>query len=265
MSDLVLRSVDARGVASLTLNRPEKHNAFDGATLDALSALLRSLDADRNVRAIVLTGAGNTFCSGADLAVMRALIGASESENLDDALRLAELLAQLASSNKPTIARVNGNAFGGGVGLVACCDIAIASTAARFALTEVRLGLAPAAISPYVVAAIGARQARRYALTAEPIVADEARRLGLVHEVAPADGLDDKVNAVLEELLKGGPEAQRECKELIREVASTLGAPDAAKRRSTAQRLARMRVSEEGQEGMGAFLQKRPPRWTLPN
>lgn len=265
MAQLVLSSVDARGVATLTLNRPEKHNAFDGDTLDALAGHLRSLDADRAVRAIVLTGAGSTFCSGADLAVMRALIGAGESKNLEDALRLAELLAQLASIGKTTIARVNGNAFGGGVGLVACCDIAIASASARFALTEVRLGLLPAAISPYVVAAIGARQARRYALTGEALSATEAHRLGLVHEVSPAEQLDERVATLLDEFLKGGPEAQRECKELIREVATAGGAPDGALRRSTAQRLARLRVSDEGQEGMGAFLQKRPARWTLPN
>jgi methylglutaconyl-CoA hydratase len=265
MPELVLRSVDARGVATLTLNRPEKHNAFDGDTLAALSAQLRVLEADRIVRAIVLTGAGTTFCSGADLASMRALITADEQENLEDALRLTEVLAQLASVGKPTIARVNGNAFGGAVGLVACCDIAIASATARFALTEVRLGLVPAAISPYVVAAIGARQARRYALTGETITAQEAHRLGLVHEIAPAEQLDARLQALLDELLKGGPVAQQECKQLIREVTPMLGAPDAAQRHSTAQRLARLRVSEEGQEGMGAFLQKRPPRWTLPH
>jgi methylglutaconyl-CoA hydratase len=264
MLEFVLRSVDARGVATLTLNRPEKHNAFDGDTLAALSGQLRALDADRAVRAIVLTGAGTTFCSGADLASMRALITAGEQENLEDALRLTEVLAQLASVGKPTIARVNGNAFGGAVGLIACCDIAIASANARFALTEVRLGLVPAAISPYVVAAIGARQARRYALTGETVAAQEAHRLGLVHEIAPADQLDARLRVLLDELLKGGPVAQQECKQLLGEVTSMLGAPDAAQRRSTAQRLARLRVSAEGQEGMGAFLQKRPPRWTVP-
>ena len=150
------------------------------------------------------------------------------------------------------------------MGLVACCDIAVAAEAARFALTEVRLGLVPAAISPYVVAAIGARQARRYALTGERIEAAEARRIGLVHEVVAPEMLDGTVSRVIEEILKGGPQAQRECKELIREVNAALGAPDSDVRRSTARRLARLRVSEEGQEGMGAFLQKRPPRWTLP-
>lgn len=262
MSAAVLVAIDARGVATLTLNRPDKHNAFDGELLQLLGAQLRALETDRNVRIIVLTGAGKTFCSGADLAAMRALAQASESENLDDAARLAEVLAQLAGSGKPTVARINGNAFGGGVGLIACCDIAIAASGARFALSEVRLGLVPAAISPYVVAAIGIRQARRYALTAEAISAEQAQQLGLVHEVVALETLDQRIEDLLLELLKGGPEAQRECKELIREVAPTLGTPNDAARRATAQRLARLRVSEEGQEGMGAFLGKRPPRWT---
>lgn len=264
MAAAVLVSTDERGVAMLTLNRPDKHNAFDGATLAQLGDGLRALDADREARVVVLTGAGKTFCSGADLGAMRALAGASEAENLEDASRLANVLALLAGLSKPTVARINGNAFGGGVGLVACCDIAVAVDGARFALTEVRLGLVPAAISPYVVAAVGTRQARRYALTGETITADSAHDLGLVHELVAADALDAKIGEVVAELLKGGPQAQRECKELIREVAPTLGAPSEAVRRATAQRLARLRVSEEGQEGMGAFLEKRPPRWTFP-
>jgi len=265
VAPVVLLSIDARGVATLTLNRPDKHNAFDAETLHALREHLRAVESNASVRAVVLTGAGKTFCSGADLAAMRALASAGEAENLEDAMQLAEVLALLAGSSRPTLARVNGNAFGGGVGLITCCDIAIAASTARFALTEVRLGLVPAAISPYVVAALGARQARRYALTGESITAEQAQRLGLVHEVVGTEDLDGKVQELLGELLKGGPEAQRECKELIREVASTLGAPNDAARRSTAQRLARLRVSEEGQEGMGAFLEKRPPRWTRPN
>ena len=264
MPQPVLLSVDARGVATLTLNRPDKHNAFDTETLQALAGHLRSLDAEAAVRTIVLAGTGKTFCSGADLASMRALGNAREGDNLDEAMRLAEVLAQLSTVGKPTLARIQGNAFGGGVGLIACCDVAIAVESARFALTEVRLGLVPAAISPYVVAAIGARQARRYAVTGERIEAAEARRIGLVHDVVTADALDGAVAAVIEEILKGGPQAQRECKELIREVNPAMGAPDADVRRSTAKRLARLRVSEEGQEGMGAFLQKRPPRWTRP-
>jgi methylglutaconyl-CoA hydratase len=255
------RSTDARGVATLTLNRPEKHNAFDTGTLIALGEALRDLEGDSAVRVVVLTGAGRTFCSGADLASMRALATATEDENLREAGRLTEVLAQLASLSRPTVARVNGNAFGGGVGLVACCDIAVADENAKFTLSEVRLGLVPAAISPYVVAAIGTRQARRYFQTGEAISATEARRIGLVHETAVTAALDSGVASIVEELLKGGPQAQREAKELIREVAGTLGAPDAKARRTVAQRLARLRSSEEGRDGMSAFLEKRSPRW----
>jgi len=260
----VLKSIDARGVATLTLNRPDKHNAFDAPTLAALGEHLAAIETDRSVRVVVVTGAGKTFCSGADLGAMRALSDASETENMAEAMRLATVLAQLANCPKPTIARINGNAFGGGVGLVTCCDIAVAVDTAKFALTEVLLGLVPAAISPYVVAAIGTRQARRYALSAERITADQARDLALVHEVATAEALDSTVSGLIDHLLKGGPEAHRECKELIREVAPTFGAPDEAQRRATARRLARLRVSEEGREGMGAFLEKRPPWWTRP-
>lgn len=261
MSDAILKIIDSRGVATVTLNRPEKHNAFDAATLLALRAALQALGADPAVRVVVLTGAGSSFCSGADLAEMRALIGASEEDNLRDALHLTEVLGVLNDLPRPTVARVNGSAFGGAVGLIACCDIAIASQEARLGLTEVRLGLAPAAISPYVVAAIGVRQARRYFQTGELIGMDEAWRLGLIHEVAGAAELDATVEQILNSLLKGGPQAQREAKALVGEVAGAHGRPDAALRRTTAQRLARLRVSEEGQEGMGAFLEKRPARW----
>lgn len=261
MSDTVLNAVDARGVATVTLNRPEKHNAFDVATLQALRAALLALGTDPAVRAVVLTGAGKTFCSGADLAEMRALIGASEADNLRDALHLTEVLGVLNAMPKPTIARINGNAFGGAVGLIACCDIAIAQRDARLGLTEVRLGLAPAAISPYVVAAIGTRHARRYFQTAELIGMQDAHRLGLVHEIAAPEELDAAVETVVTALLKGGPQAQREAKELVAEVAGAHGRADDKLRRSTAQRLARLRVSEEGQEGMTAFLEKRPAAW----
>lgn len=261
MSDLVLSTLDARGVATVTLNRPEKHNAFDVATLKALRDILQRHGSDPAVRVVVVTGAGKTFCSGADLSEMRALIGASEADNLRDALHLTDLLGVLNELPKPTVARVNGNAFGGAVGLIACCDIAIAHRDARLGLTEVRLGLAPAAISPYVVAAIGVRQARRYFQTAELIGMQDAQRLGLVHEIAAAEELDAAVESIVATLLKGGPQAQREAKELVAEVAGADGRPEAALRRSTAQRLARLRVSGEGQEGMTAFLEKRPAQW----
>lgn len=259
-SSPVLTVVDARGVATVTLNRPDKHNAFDAALTGALTETLKTLDRDRSVRVVLLTGAGSSFCAGADLSAMRSVAQASERANVQDALQLGELLALLNGLSKPTIARVNGNAFGGGVGLIVCCDIAIASLDARLALTEVRFGIVPAMISPYVVAAIGARQARRYMLTAESISAEAAQRIGLVHEFASAEALDACVSRVIESLLKGGPAAQREVKELIREVRN-LATLDEQARHATAQRLARLRASEEGQEGLSAFLEKRAARW----
>lgn len=261
MSASVLTDVDARGVATVTLNRPDKHNAFDAPMIGALADSLQGLDRARGVRVVLLTGAGSSFCAGADLSSMRSIAQASERDNVQDALRLGELLATLNGLSKPTVARVNGNAFGGGVGLVACCDIAIATLEARLALTEVRFGIVPAMISPYVVAAIGARQAHRYMLTAESISAEAAQRIGLVHEFASAEALDASVSRVIESLLKGGPEAQREAKELIREVRN-LPKLDEHARHATAQRLARLRASEEGQEGLSAFLEKRAARWT---
>lgn len=257
----VLTDIDARRVATVTLNRPEKHNAFDAPMVGALTETLKALDRDRGVRVVLLTGAGSSFCAGADLSAMRSIARASERDNVQDAMHLGELLATLNGLSKPTVVRVNGNAFGGGVGLVACCDIAIASLDARLALTEVRFGIVPAMISPYVVAAIGARQARRYMLTAESISAEAAQRIGLVHEFASAEALDACVHRVIESLLKGGPEAQREVKDLIREVRN-LATLDEPARHATAQRLARLRASEEGQEGLSAFLEKRAARWT---
>jgi methylglutaconyl-CoA hydratase len=261
MSESVLTAVDSRGVATVTLNRPDQHNAFDAAMVSALRRTLVTLAADPAVRVLILTGAGKTFCSGADIAAMRALMSAGEEENLRDALQLSDLLAVLNALPCPTIARINGHAFGGAVGLIACCDLAVASRDARLGLTEVRLGLVPAAISPYVISSIGVRQARRYFHTAELIDAEKAQQLGLVHEVAAPAALDAAMEALIEPLLKGGPRAQREIKELIGEIAAAPGRPDENLRRSTAQRLARLRVSEEGQEGMGAFLEKKPASW----
>ncbi|HZF26575.1 MAG TPA: enoyl-CoA hydratase-related protein [Steroidobacteraceae bacterium] len=261
MGSPVLSSVDARGIATVTLNRPEKHNALDATLIADLGATLGALEREHSVRVLVLTGAGATFCAGADIDSMRASARASPAANLEDALRLSELLAALNSFAKPTVARINGNVFGGGVGLVSCCDIAIASTEARFTLSEIRLGILPAMISPYVVAAIGARQARRYVLTGEPINAHDAQRIGLVHETAPPASLEAALEKILEALLKGGPAAQMEAKELIREVSVIGRTPDRDSRLVIAQRLARLRASEEGQEGLSAFLEKRAADW----
>ncbi|MGH8337590.1 MAG: enoyl-CoA hydratase-related protein, partial [Gammaproteobacteria bacterium] len=215
MTDNVLLSIDPRGVAALTLNRPEKHNAFDDAIIAELAAKLIQLNNDQNVHVVILTGAGKSFSAGADLNWMRSMAKFSEEENIEDALKLAELMDVLNNLRKPTIARVNGAVYGGGVGLVACCDIAIAADTARFALSEVRLGLVPSVISPYVIAAIGARQTQRYFLTAEAISAQKAKEIGLVHEIAVADKLDEAVEKEVDMLLKAGPKALIACKELI--------------------------------------------------
>lgn len=261
MTDCVLLELDERGVATLTLNRPQVHNAFDAALVQRLTELLVELKSRPEVRVVVLTGAGRSFSAGADVNWMRSMASFGEDENFEDALHLADLMSLLDSLPLPTVARVNGPAYGGGVGLVACCDIALASRDARFALSEVRLGLVPAVISPYVVAAVGERHARRLFLSGEAVSARLARRIGLVHEVAGKDKLDAALEEQLGMLLQGGPNALRESKELIFTVeGGGISADDALKRR-TAQIIAQLRVSAEGQEGLVAFLEKRPPRW----
>lgn len=262
MTNSILQTTDARGVATLTLNRPEKHNAFDAALIVELTATLLRLNTDDNVRVVVLTGAGKSFSAGADINWMRSMAGFDEAQNFEDSLQLAELMSVLNSLHKPTVARVNGAAIGGGTGLVACCDIAVASADAKFAFSEVRLGLVPAVISPYVIAAIGARQARRYFLTGERFDAVEAARIGLVHTSVPGTELDDAVNAIVNNLLAGCPKALAACKELIATVThETHNARDVAQQ-MTARLIAQLRVSDEGQEGLGAFLEKRLPKWT---
>ena len=248
-------------VATLTLARPSVHNAFDDGLIAELTAALETLDADPSVRAVVLTGDGSTFSAGADLGWMRRMAQASESENRDDSLRLARLMRTLNFLSKPTIARVNGSAYGGGVGLIACCDYAVGAEGAKFSLSEVKLGLVPAVISPYVVAAIGGRHARRLFTGADVIEAPEAMAIGLLHALAPVAGLDAAVDRILHFWAKGGPLAQREAKQLAlrmsgmtRESAERTDAENAAL-------IARLRVSPEGQEGLAAFLAKRAPNW----
>ena len=259
MSDqLVLQRIDA-GVGRLTLNRPEVHNAFDDVLIAQLTAALLSLEADRRVRLVVLAAAGKSFSAGADLAWMQRMAGYSEAENLADARALAGLMSTLDRLAKPTVALVQGAAFGGGVGLVACCDIAIASEAASFSLSEVKLGLIPAVISPYVVAAMGPGAARRFILTAERFSAPQALALGLVHEVVPADRLEETGQKVLDHLTQGGPRAQADAKDLVLSLA---GRPiDRALVEETAERIARIRVGEEAREGLAAFLEKRKAEW----
>ncbi|HEV7164156.1 MAG TPA: enoyl-CoA hydratase/isomerase family protein [Gammaproteobacteria bacterium] len=255
---ILLLHTDSHGVATLTLNREEKHNAFDDVIVAELTAKLKQLDADPAVRVVVLTAVGKTFSAGGDLGWMRSMAKFSEKENLEDALKLADLMETLYGLSKPTIARVNGPAYGGGVGLVVCCDIAIATQSAKFALTEVRLGLVPSVISPYVIAAIGAHQARRYFLTAELIEAKQAYDMGLVHEVVTADILDETIGTLVTALLKAGPKALLAAKRLIAEQS---GHDLHAVKKRTAELIAKLRVSPEGQEGLSAFLEKRPPNW----
>ncbi len=256
---LFMEEIHPNGSAWITLTRPDVHNAFDDVLINHLTRTLASLREDSRVRVLVLAARGRSFSAGADLNWMKAMAGKSQEENRKDAQALAEMLHALAAFPKPTLAVVQGPAYGGGVGLVACCDIAIAAEEANFALTEVKLGLIPAVVSPYVVAAIGGRAARRYFLTGERFSAWEAHRLGLVHEVTDGPDLEQRVRIVVDRLLTGGPEAQSEAKQLV---AAVLGRPlDGTLIAETAERIAAIRVSEEGREGIAAFLEKRKPRW----
>jgi methylglutaconyl-CoA hydratase len=260
MNQVMLQTEIKDGVATIRMNRPEVHNAFDDALIAALSAELRRLEQLPEARVIVLAANGKSFSAGADLKWMRRMATYSREENLRDAMALADLMRTLDGVKKPTIARVQGAAFGGGVGLVACCDIAIASADAVFSLSEIRLGLIPSVISPYVIAAIGEREARRYFLTAERFDAEEARRIGLVHDVVDGAALDEAVAKIAGHLLKGGPQALAAAKKLIADV-SRRSMNDALSA-DTAQRIAAIRVESEGREGVAAFLEKRPPTWT---
>jgi methylglutaconyl-CoA hydratase len=249
------------GIARVVLDRPQVHNAFDDRLIADLTAALEALDADPTVRAVVLTGNGSTFSAGADLNWMRSMAQASEADNRDDALRLARLMRTLNFLSKPTVARVNGSAYGGGVGLVACCDVAIGVDGAKFSLSEVKLGLVPAVISPYVVAAIGPRHARRLFVGGDVIEAAEAERIGLLHQCVGGGDLDAAVDRVLHWLGKGGPIAQAEAKRLALRMAGETREAAEARDAENATLIARLRVSPEGQEGLAAFLAKRAPSW----
>jgi methylglutaconyl-CoA hydratase len=248
-------------VATITLTRPSVHNAFDDALIAELTAALVDCELDANVRAVVLTGAGASFSAGADLNWMRAMAKAGEAANREDALRLAALMRTLNFLAKPTIARVNGSAYGGGVGLVACCDIAIGVDGAKFSLSEVKLGLVPAVISPYVVSAIGARHARRLFISGEVFDATRAAQIGLLHESVAPGQLDEAVDRALHFLAKGGPLAQAEAKRLALRVAGITRASAERIDTENAELIAHLRVSAEGQSGLAAFLDKRAPDW----
>ena len=257
--NVLITTIDSRGVARLTLNRPDLRNAFNEEMIDQICDNMGRFNNDPNVRAVVITGAGGAFSAGADLNMMQRVAGYSPAENKDDARRLAHMLQSIYHSPKPTIALVNGPAMGGGLGLIAACDIALGAEDAFFALSEVRLGLIPAVISPFVIQAIGVRQARRYFLTGERFSSAAAEDMGLLHARAPAAALGEALDEIIDNLLKGAPEAQAESKALIRRVKYEHVTESVLN--DVADRIARRRASPEGKEGVTAFLEKRNPNW----
>lgn len=246
-------------VATVTLNRPDVRNAFNEHTINELSVAFHALGRNEDVRAIVLAANGPAFCAGADLNWMKKMAGYSHEENQADAMQLAQMLRTIYLCTKPVVARVQGDCYAGGMGLVAACDIAVAVQEANFCLSEVKLGLIPATISPYVIKAMGENAARRYFLTAERFTAQEAHRIGFVHEVVAADALDAKVAELLKALVTNSPNAVKEAKVLVRDAAHK--AVDDALLADTALRIANIRASAEGREGVQSFLEKRKPGW----
>ena len=241
------------------MNRPKLHNVFDGTMISELIEAMRTLNDDTAVRAVILAGVGSSFCAGADLKWMQRMAGCPFEQNHADAMNFATLLSTIDTMRKPTIARVHGPAFAGGVGLVAACDIAVAAYEAEFCLSEVRLGLIPSTIGPYVVRAMGERAARRYFLSAELFTAAEAYRIGLVSDITPPGELDTRINELLGQLIQGGPVAQALSKEWIRALSGLRITPDLIKESATL--LATARASEEGREGIRSFVAKRMPAW----
>ena len=252
---------DNRGIVTLTLDRPEAKNALSAALVARITETLATIAGDATVRAVVLTGAGEVFCAGADIGEMRAAGAAAPEQNEADSRRFARMLESIERQPQPTVALVNGAAYGGAVGLVAACDIALAATAARFALSEVRLGLVPAMISPYVIRAIGTREARRWFLTGEAMDAATALRIGLVHETAEAGEIGAVVDGILRSLLAGAPAAQAEIKRLVRHATGRSEAGDDTMLADTARWIARVRAGAEAREGLTAFLERRKPGW----
>ena len=258
----VLISRDERGVATVTLDRPEKRNAFNDQVIREIEEVFSEAGADDRVRAIVLTANGPSFCAGADMNWLKASVNLTDQENFNDAFEIARMLRIVDTVPKPTIALVQGAVMGGGAGLVAACDIAVAIEDAFFAMSEVRLGLIPAAVSPYVVAAMGVREARRYFVTAERFSAAEALRIGFVHEVVEdGAGLKAARDRILSQLLACSPGAIAASKDLIRAVAKNYVNDELMK--DTAVRIARQRTSPEGQEGLTSFIEKRQPNWVV--
>lgn len=259
-NNFVLLEKQPNGVAHLIINRPEVHNAFDDDVIEQLINQLQAVNEDSEIRVLVLRSNGKNFSAGADLAWMKRMAQNSYQENLEDAGRLAKLMEELNNLSKPTIGLVQGAAYGGAVGLAACCDIVIAAESSQFCLSEVKIGLIPAVISPYVVRAIGERQSRRYFVTAEVFTARQAQEFGLVHEVvADVAMMDDACNRFIDQLRRNSPQGMHAAKELIFAVSGK--DIDQVVIDDTARRIAEIRVSAEGQEGLGSFLQKRKPNW----
>ena len=259
IDNAVLVDTPRAGLRRIRLNRPEKRNAFNAAIIAELSNAIDAATRDDSVRVVLLAAEGKHFSAGADLEWMQSTAAMSAEENREDALALARLMRLLDECPKPTIARIQGAAFGGALGLICCTDIAIASDDAKFCLSEVRLGLVPATIGPYVVRTLGQRQARRYMLSAELIEAEQAQVLGLVHELAALEALDKRVDALVTQLMQAGPEAQGECKHLLRQLDDPAAGDGVDE--FTAAMIARVRTGTEGQEGLRAFLEKDTPRW----
>lgn len=260
MSDKVLLNISDNGVATLTINRPEVHNAFDDAVIAELIQALNAVDENPAARVLVLRSNGKNFSAGADLGWMKRMAKNSHQENIEDAGQLARLMETLNNLSKPTIGLVQGAAYGGAVGLAACCDIVIAEEQSQFCLSEVKIGLIPAVISPYVVRAIGERQSRRYFVTAEVFSARQALEFGLVHEVVASEALfDDACARFVGRLSKNSPQAMKAAKDLIFAVSTK--PIDSQVIDDTAVRIADIRVSDEGQEGLASFLEKRKPNW----
>lgn len=245
-------------IARVILNRPEVHNAFNDVMINELSAVFDNIEKNLDIRVVILTGKGKSFCAGADLNWMRSVKDYSYEDNLKESLELADMLYKIYASPKPTIARVNGTAIGGGTGLVAVCDIAIAAERAKFSFSEVKLGLIPACISPYVIKKCGEGKCREFFLTGERLTADKACTAGLINAVVELEGIDTFIDELVSKLVSSGPEAIKSCKELLRKV-SEMSIEEAKK--YTAEVIAQLRISEEGQEGMVAFLEKRKPQW----
>jgi len=259
MQQAVTYHVNAKNVAVVSLNRADKHNAFDDEMITTLTQLFKRAGNDDSVRALVLKGEGKSFSAGADLNWMKRMANYTQAQNHADAMALATMLKTLYQLPKPTIARVQGSAFGGAVGLIACCDIAIGSKLSKFCLSEVKIGLIPATISPYVIEAMGSRVCRRYFQTAEVFSARRARRLGLLSEAVTEDALDSTIEDILSHILKNGPSAVSQAKTLVQQVA---GQPVTdALLDETSHRIAQIRTSDEGQEGLSAFIEKRKPSW----